>query len=89
MLLNYHYTYSGVSCEIVLTISQKIFFNNAGRPLIDYPDLRDYRRNRDSQAQSVASGVECGCMVVLRYWQLFHGKPYTLNSEKAREQVLM
>ena len=32
--------------------------------------------------------VECGCMVVLRYWQLFHGKEYNLKGEEARDQVL-
>ena len=32
--------------------------------------------------------VECGCMVVLRYWQLFQGKRYILNGKKARDQVL-
>ena len=29
-----------------------------------------------------------GCMVILRYWQLFHGKQYTVNGKKARDQVL-
>ena len=32
--------------------------------------------------------VECGCMVLLRYWQLFYGKQYNLKGEKARAQVL-
>ena len=32
--------------------------------------------------------AECGCMVVLRYWQLFHGKQYTLKGKEARAQVL-
>ena len=32
--------------------------------------------------------MECGCMVALRYWQLFHGKQYNLKGEKARAQVL-
>ena len=27
-------------------------------------------------------------MVILRYWQLFHGKPYTLNGKNAGKQVL-
>ena len=27
-------------------------------------------------------------MVVLRYWHLFHGKPYDLRGEKARKCVL-
>ena len=31
--------------------------------------------------------VECGCMVILRYWQLFYGKQYILNGKKARDQV--
>ena len=78
-----------MSCEIVKTISQKIFFNNAGRPLIDYPDLGTIGEIEIHKPKVWQAGVECGCMVVLRYWQLFHGKPYTLNSEKAREQVLM
>ena len=26
--------------------------------------------------------------MVLRFWQLFHGKQYNLNGEKARDQVL-
>ena len=32
--------------------------------------------------------VECGCMVVLRYWQLFHSKRYNLKGKEARAQVL-
>ena len=27
-------------------------------------------------------------MVVLRYWQLFHGKQYTLKCKKAHDQVM-
>ena len=33
--------------------------------------------------------VECGCMVVLRYWQLFHNAKHNkLRGEAARVQVL-
>ena len=32
--------------------------------------------------------MECGCMVALRYWQLFHGKQYTLKGKKAHDQVM-
>ena len=31
---------------------------------------------------------ECGCMAVLRYWQLFHGNHYNLNGEEARARAL-
>ena len=31
--------------------------------------------------------VECGCMVVLRFWQLFHDEQYNLKGKKARDQV--
>ena len=32
---------------------------------------------------------ECGCMVVLRYWQLFHNEQHTdLRGKEARVQVL-
>ena len=27
-------------------------------------------------------------MVILRYWQLFHGKQYTLKGKKAHDQVM-
>ena len=32
--------------------------------------------------------LECGCMVVLRYWQLFHGKLYNLKGNESRARVL-
>ena len=33
--------------------------------------------------------VECGCMVVLRYWQLFHNAKHNkVRGEAARAQVL-
>ena len=64
--------------------------NNNGRPFNEYPDLRSLGEieihipaEKEWQVE-----VECGCMVVLRYWQLFHGKQYNLNGEKARDQVL-
>ena len=32
---------------------------------------------------------ECGCMVVLRYWQLFYNEQHThLRGKEARDQVL-
>eukprot|EP00944_MAST-04C_sp_MAST-4C-sp1_P010765 g10765.t1 len=57
-------------------------------PLIDYLDLKTLRKIEIHKRKVWQAGVECGCMVVLRYWQLFHGKPYILHGEKAREQVL-
>ena len=56
--------------------------------MIDYPDLRTIGEIEIHKPKVWQAGVECGCMVVLRYWQLFHGKPYILHGEKAREQVL-
>ena len=32
--------------------------------------------------------LECGCMVVLRYWQLFRGKLYNLKGNESRARVL-
>ena len=59
--------------------------NNNGRPYNEYPDLKSLGEieihvpaEKELQAE-----VECGCMVVLRYWQLFHGKEYNLKGEEA------
>ena len=62
--------------------------NNTGRPFSEYPDLRNLGDIEIHAPRVWQVRVECGCMVVLRYWQLFHGKQYNLNGEKARDQVM-
>ena len=62
--------------------------NNTGRTFSEYPDLRNLGDIEIHAPDVWQAEVECGCMVVLRFWQLFHGKQYNLNGEKARDQVL-
>ena len=60
--------------------------NNNGRPFNEYPDLRSLGEIHEPKVWQTE--VECGCMMVLRYWQLFHDKKYTLEGEEARVEVL-
>ena len=53
--------------------------NNPDRPFSEYPDLRNLGEIEFHEPKVWQKEVECGCMVVLRYWQLFHGKQYTLK----------
>ena len=62
--------------------------NNTGRPFSEYSDLRNLGHIEIHEPDVWRVEVECGCMVVLRYWQLFHGKQYNLKGKKARDQVL-
>ena len=65
--------------------------NNNDRPFHEYPDLRElgdmefYIPAEDEWQQE----EECGCMAVLRYWQLFHNARHNnLRGKAARIQVL-
>ena len=62
--------------------------NSNGRPFNEYPDLRSLGEIEIHIPAKWQVEIECGCMVVLRYWQLFYGKQYNLNGKKARDQVL-
>ena len=63
--------------------------NNNRRPYSEYPDLSVFRDIIEIHEPKVwQREAECGCMVVLRYWQLFHSKRYTLKGKEARAQVL-
>ena len=65
--------------------------NNNGRPFNEYPDLKSLGEiefhvpaRNEWQVEE-----ECGCMVVLRYWQLFHNAKHNkLRGKAARDQVL-
>ena len=61
--------------------------NNNGRPFNEYPDLRSLGEIHEPKVWQTE--VECGCMVVLRYWQLFYNEQHThLRGKEARDQVL-
>ena len=62
--------------------------NSNGRPFNEYPDLRSLGEIGIHLPAKWQVEIECGCMVVQRYWQLFYGKEYNLNGKKARDQVL-
>ena len=53
-----------------------------------YPELQELGDVEFHVPTEYQAEEECGCMVVLKYWQLFHGEQYNLNGEKARDQVL-
>ena len=65
--------------------------NNNDRPFNEYPQLKELK---DIEFHVPAKDEwqvdkECGCMVVLRYWQLFHNaKHHKLRGKEARDQVL-
>ena len=63
--------------------------SNNIRPYSEYPDLRVLIDDIGFHEPKVwQEEAECGCMVILRYWQLFHSKRYTLKGKEARAQVL-
>ena len=65
--------------------------NNNNRPFNEYPELRDLGEIEIHvpEADEWQQEEECGCMVVLRYWQLFHNAQHNkLRGQAARVQVL-
>ena len=63
--------------------------NNNNRPFNEYPELRDLGEIEIHVPTEYQAEEECGCMVVLRYWQLFHNAQHTdLRGKAARVQVL-
>ena len=58
------------------------------RPFNEYPTLKKLGKIEIHKPALYQEEVECGCMVVLRYWNLFYNKPYELKGEEARKQVL-
>ena len=61
------------------------------RPFNEYPGLRDLGEMEFHVPAKDEWQVEeeCGCMVVLRYWQLFHNAKHNkLRGKAARDQVL-
>ena len=65
--------------------------NNKNRPFNEYPGLRDLGEIEFHVPAQDEWQVEeeCGCMVVLRYWQLFHNAEHNkLRGKAARDQVL-
>ena len=65
--------------------------NHNNRPFNEYPGLRklgDMEIHIPAEKEWQVE-VECGCMVVLRYWQLFHNAKHNkVRGEAARVQVL-
>ena len=61
--------------------------NNTGRPFSEYQDLRNLGDIEIYTRNIWQAEVECGRMVVLRFWQLFHDEQYNLKGKKARDQV--
>ena len=62
--------------------------NSVDRPFNEYQCLRELGNIEIHKPEFLQEADECGCMVVLRYWHLFHGKPYNLSGKEARAQVL-
>ena len=63
--------------------------NNNDRPFNEYPGLRDLGKIEFHVPVEYQAEVECGCMVVLRYWELFHNaQHHDLRGKAARVQVL-
>ena len=64
--------------------------NNNNRPFNEYPELRDLGEIEIHvpEADEWQHEEECGCMVVLRYWQLFHNAQHNKLGKAARVQVL-
>ena len=56
--------------------------NNNGRPFSEYPHLSVFGKIKLHVPKIWQTEVECGCMVVLPYWQLFHNKRYNLKGTK-------
>lgn len=59
-----------------------------GRPFNEYQQLWNIGKNEIHKPEFYQKADECGCMVVLRYWNLFINKPYDLRGKTARKQVL-
>ena len=63
--------------------------NNNNRPFNEYPELRELGEIKIHVPTQYQEEEECGCMVVLRYWQLFHNAQHCkLRGKAARIQVL-
>ena len=63
--------------------------NNNNRPFNEYPELRELGEIKIHVPTQYQEEEECGCMVVLCYWQLFHNaQHYKLRGKAARIQVL-
>ena len=63
--------------------------NNRPRPFNEYPELQELGDVEFYVPAEYQAEVECGCMVVLRYWQLFYNEQHThLRGKEARDQVL-
>jgi len=63
--------------------------NNNDRPFNEYPGLRDLGEIEFHVPVEYQAEEECGCMVVLRYWELFHNaQHHDLRGKAARVQVL-
>ena len=73
--------------ESTLVYYDSLKYNN-GRPYSEYKDLGELGEIELNEPKVWQTEVECGCTVVLRYWQLFHSKRYTLKGKEARAQVL-
>ena len=73
--------------ESTLVYYDSLKYNN-GRPYSEYKDLGELGEIEFHEPKVWQTEVECGCTVVLRYWQLFHGKQYTLKCKKAHDQVM-
>ena len=63
--------------------------NNRPRPFNEYPELQELGDVEFHVPTEYQVEEECGCMVVLRYWQLFYNEQHThLRGKEARDQVL-
>ena len=63
--------------------------NNRPRPFNEYPELQELGDVEFYVPTEYQAEEECGCMVVLRYWQLFYNEQHThLRGKEARDQVL-
>ena len=63
--------------------------NNRPRPFNEYPELQELGDVEFHVPTEYQAEEECGCMVVLRYWQLFYNEQHThLRGKEARDQVL-
>ena len=63
--------------------------NNRPRPFNEYPELQELGDVEFHVPTEYQVEEECGCMVVLRYWQLFYNEQHThLRGKAARDQVL-
>ena len=63
--------------------------NPFGRPFTEYKHLWNIGQIEIHTPEFYQEGDECGCMVVLRYWHLFHGKPYNLSGKRAQRAKVL